>query len=47
MGPHSKGSKTALSAEVMAKRKAWTLYMRDELGYNAGWSYMHVIWTDL
>ena len=39
--------KTALSEEVMAKRKAWALHMRDAVKHSERWYYQHVMWTDI
>ena len=39
--------KTALSEEVMAKRKAWAVHMRDDVSHSERWYYQHVMWTDI
>lgn len=39
--------KTALSEEKMAKRRAWGVYMINEVGHTEGWYFRHVIWIDL
>ena len=42
-----RAQKTALSEDVMRKRKSWALHMRDEAGHSGSWYYQHVMWTDI